>query len=112
MASPVKVQQIAVSDKLCKGCYLCIWACPWDVFEISKERNWRGVKKPVAARIEQCRACRLCEWYCPDFALQVIVNEEEEKKIKEVEEKYEKPWFDRLKKRDEILSKGVWWLED
>ncbi len=112
MASPVKVQQIVVSDKLCKGCYLCIWACPWDVFEVSEERNWRGVKKPVAARIEQCRACRLCEWYCPDFALQIIVNEKEEEEVREVEKKYERPWFDRLRKRDEIVSKGVWWLED
>jgi len=111
MASPVKVQQIAVSDKLCKGCYLCIWACPFDVLEISEERNWRGVKKPYPARIDQCRACRLCEFYCPDFALQVIVDDKEEKEILEVEEKYEKPWLKRVKKRDEIVERGVWWLE-
>ena len=87
-----RVNQIAVSDKLCKGCYLCIWACPWNVLEISEERNWRGVKKPVATKIENCRACRLCEYYCPDFAIQVILDEEEEKEILEVEERYEKPW--------------------
>jgi hypothetical protein len=40
----------------------------------------------------------------------VVVDEEEEKKILEVEERYERKWFDRLKKRDEIISKGAWWL--
>jgi len=108
--SAARVKQIVVSDKLCKACYLCIWACPWGVLEIKEERNWRGIKKPYAARIEQCRACRLCELYCPDFAIQVIVDEEEERKILEVEEIYEKKWLDRLKKRDEIVSRGVWWL--
>ncbi len=107
----VRVSQIAVSDKLCKGCYLCIWACPWNVLEISEERNWRGVKKPIATKIENCRACRLCEYYCPDFAIQVIVDEEEEKKLLEVEERYEKPWLRRIEKRNEIVSRGVWWLE-
>ncbi len=112
MKPGVGVKSIVVSDKLCKGCYLCVWACPWDVFEISEERNWRGVKKPVAVRLDQCRRCRLCEFYCPDFAIQVIIDDEEERMLKEIEEKYEKPWLPRVEERDRIVKQGVWWLED
>lgn len=66
--------EISVDTRLCKGCEVCIDMCPTRVLERSKELSRRGLRYPVAARIEQCIACRLCEVLCPDFAIWVKVS--------------------------------------
>jgi len=105
----MKAKEIRISEDLCKGCYLCVWACPRGVLEISKERNRRGIRLPVAVHLDKCVVCRLCEYRCPDFAIQVI-TEEDERKLEEVRSE-ELKWYDRIRKRDEILEKhGAWWL--
>ena len=53
----------------CKGCELCIPACPVDVLSMSKEVNALGYSFPVLA--PGCTGCTACQKVCPDFVFEV-----------------------------------------
>jgi 2-oxoglutarate ferredoxin oxidoreductase subunit delta len=96
----LKVIEIRISQDLCKGCLLCVWACPYGVLEAGKERNYRGVEVPIVTKLEECRACRLCEYRCPDFAIQVITDKDVEK-LREAEQ-MELRWQRRVELAEEV----------
>ncbi|GAA3455490.1 4Fe-4S dicluster domain-containing protein [Dactylosporangium matsuzakiense] len=56
------------ADK-CKGCELCIAACPPDVLAMSTTVNELGYRYPVLH--EGCTGCTACQLVCPDFVLTV-----------------------------------------
>ncbi|MEM4475651.1 MAG: 4Fe-4S binding protein, partial [Fervidicoccaceae archaeon] len=61
-----------MEPSLCKGCMLCVEACPQGVLEESPSRvNSRGYALPEPLRLDKCTGCRLCEMLCPDFAIEV-----------------------------------------
>ena len=55
----------------CKGCELCVFACPERVLEMSPNINAKGYFFPEVARVEDCNGCRYCLLVCPDTAVQV-----------------------------------------
>jgi len=55
----------------CKGCELCVFACPERVLEMSPDINAKGYFFPDVARVEDCTGCRYCLLVCPDTAVQV-----------------------------------------
>ena len=55
----------------CKGCELCVHACPERVLEMSADINAKGYFYPRAAHAEACNGCRYCLYVCPDTAVQV-----------------------------------------
>jgi 2-oxoglutarate ferredoxin oxidoreductase subunit delta len=63
--------EIALDNKCCKGCDICIAICPKQVFVKSKKRNAMGTSIPEVTRIDQCTLCKLCEKMCPDGAISV-----------------------------------------
>lgn len=69
---------IHIIDDRCKGCGFCIEFCPTEVLAESEKFNLKGYHPPEVKYPEQCIACRLCELICPDFAIYVIIPEEEE----------------------------------
>jgi 2-oxoglutarate ferredoxin oxidoreductase subunit beta len=62
---------VFVDKDRCKGCGLCITACPEHVLEMSEEINAKGYFFPIFAHPDACTGCRYCALVCPDIALQV-----------------------------------------
>lgn len=63
---------ITVDDRYCKGCGLCVIACPEHIIELDTERMTQKGYHP-AKMIEggRCTACRSCALMCPDVAITV-----------------------------------------
>ena len=66
---------ITIDKKYCKGCEICINACPKGVFAMSEERQSFGSLIPYAAEPEKCIGCKVCELMCPDGCINVEKEE-------------------------------------
>jgi 2-oxoglutarate ferredoxin oxidoreductase subunit delta len=66
---------VSIHPELCKGCELCVYACPSGSLSLSPEFNRKGYH-PVLFSFNgtrgSCSACGLCYWVCPDFAIAEI----------------------------------------
>jgi 2-oxoglutarate ferredoxin oxidoreductase subunit delta len=60
---------VAIDVERCKGCELCIPACPFDVLSMSEVRNEHGYRYPLLA--DGCTGCKVCNEVCPDFVFTV-----------------------------------------
>lgn len=49
----------------CKGCGLCVEACPPKVLELSGRLNYSGYH-PVEYKGNGCTGCGICYWVCPE----------------------------------------------
>jgi 2-oxoglutarate ferredoxin oxidoreductase subunit delta len=54
----------------CKGCELCIVACPQSSIELSKDINAQGHHYAVQIR-DNCTGCISCALVCPDAVITV-----------------------------------------
>lgn len=62
---------IYIDGEICKGCNLCSYFCPKNVFEIAGKVNSRGYNIAEVVHEENCTKCKLCEMNCPDLAIYV-----------------------------------------
>ncbi|MDA3861457.1 MAG: 4Fe-4S dicluster domain-containing protein [Melioribacteraceae bacterium] len=61
---------IIIDIEKCKGCEICMDACPEDVIAMSKEVNNKGYL--YAVKIEDsCTGCTNCALVCPDAVITV-----------------------------------------
>jgi 2-oxoglutarate ferredoxin oxidoreductase subunit delta len=61
---------VVIDTEACKGCDLCIDACPPGVLTMTTETvNTRGYRFPLL--LEGCTGCAACSQICPDFVFQV-----------------------------------------
>ena len=67
---------IAIDERYCKGCGICIHFCPKQALEVSKEANRRGFYTPCLISGAECTGCRQCELFCPDFAIWATIEKE------------------------------------
>lgn len=57
------------SEHICKGCSLCVEACPKGLICLGRELNRLGYH-PAGLKDEQaCTGCGLCAVMCPDVAI-------------------------------------------
>jgi NAD-dependent dihydropyrimidine dehydrogenase PreA subunit len=49
----------------CKGCGLCVEACPPKVLHLSERLNHSGYH-PVEYKGQGCTGCGICYWACPE----------------------------------------------
>jgi 2-oxoglutarate ferredoxin oxidoreductase subunit delta len=64
---------LAIAVERCKGCELCIPACPPGVLRMSQQHNGLGVAYPEL--LPGCTGCSACLLVCPDFCFEVYQYE-------------------------------------
>ncbi|MCL1896680.1 MAG: 4Fe-4S dicluster domain-containing protein [Clostridiales bacterium] len=64
--------KIVVGADICKGCALCVGACPKKLMELDKSKlNAKGYHAAVCVDEDACIACAMCAVMCPDSAITV-----------------------------------------
>ena len=69
MSAAVSRGTVVIATERCKGCELCIPACPPRVLSMSQERNAIGYRYPLLH--PGCTGCQACLLVCPDFCFEV-----------------------------------------
>jgi 2-oxoglutarate ferredoxin oxidoreductase subunit delta len=64
---------VSIATLRCKGCELCIPACPPGVLRMSEGHNGIGVHYPEL--LPGCTGCSACLLVCPDFCFEVYQYE-------------------------------------
>ena len=62
---------VVVDTEVCKGCNLCVVACPTDVLKLHKNVNSKGYHYSHMANPEACIGCQSCGLVCPDSCITV-----------------------------------------
>lgn len=63
---------IAVNTERCKGCRLCVKACPLGILELAdKMVNRRGYRYVEQVKPDACTGCTSCAIVCPDACITV-----------------------------------------
>lgn len=65
--------RIEVNDYFCKGCGLCVDACPVHIVELDHERiTAKGYHPARCIDADACTGCMSCAVMCPDVAIVVV----------------------------------------
>jgi 2-oxoglutarate ferredoxin oxidoreductase subunit delta len=63
---------IIVDGRYCKGCGLCVEACPFNIIVLDPERiTEKGYHPAMLAEPDRCNGCATCAVMCPDVAIKV-----------------------------------------
>lgn len=60
---------VVIAEQRCKGCELCVAACPPKVLVMSDAVNDLGYRYPRL--LPGCTGCTACQLVCPDFVFEV-----------------------------------------
>lgn len=71
---------IEVDDLYCKGCELCVEACPQDVIVLDMEELTPKGYHPAKLIKDGCTGCGICAIVCPDAAIQVYREKSKQQK--------------------------------
>lgn len=64
--------KLTISELVCKGCGLCVRACPKGVLALSKTKlNAKGYHPAEVADQAACIGCASCARTCPDVAIRI-----------------------------------------
>jgi 2-oxoglutarate ferredoxin oxidoreductase subunit delta len=61
---------VEIAKEICKGCELCIVACPQESLHLSRQINLRGYRF-AELKDDNCTGCLNCALVCPDSAITV-----------------------------------------
>ncbi len=64
--------KVTFSEDLCKGCGLCVTACPKGIVKLAETRlNVKGHHPAEITDQALCIACAFCATMCPDCVIKV-----------------------------------------
>ena len=64
--------KVMINELVCKGCGLCVRACPKSVLALAKVKlNAKGYHPAEVVNQEACIACASCARTCPDVAIRI-----------------------------------------
>jgi len=63
--------KITINRDKCKGCLLCIRACPLKLLEADTVINSTGSYPVKVTNMDKCIACGNCFEVCPDVCIEV-----------------------------------------
>jgi 2-oxoglutarate ferredoxin oxidoreductase subunit delta len=67
-----EMASVTVNEDLCKGCGLCIVACPKHIMIISNTQiNPKGYHTALCGQPKECIGCAFCATMCPEVAIRV-----------------------------------------
>jgi len=67
----VPVERVIIDKECCKGCELCVHACPLSVLVMSDDFNASGYYYSIFQEKEKCNSCTFCAIICPDVCIEV-----------------------------------------
>ncbi len=66
------MNKVTFREERCKGCELCVTACPKGIIKISEDRlNAKGFRPAEITDQEACIGCAFCATICPDVVIEV-----------------------------------------
>ena len=72
MKGSVNMAKVTISTEVCKGCGLCVGACPKGIIALSEENlNLKGYHPAGVTDADKCIGCAFCATMCPDCAITV-----------------------------------------
>ncbi|MBN1150797.1 4Fe-4S binding protein [candidate division WOR-3 bacterium] len=78
MATTQTLPTVVINASLCKGCGLCIEACPKKCLVFSPDLNEKSYH-PAAYTGEGCIGCGICFYACPEpGAIEVYTKDQKE----------------------------------
>ncbi|NLN14113.1 MAG: 4Fe-4S binding protein [Tissierellia bacterium] len=67
--------KVTFNEDICKGCGLCVPACPVKILALDKTRiNRKGYHPAGVVEPEKCTGCTNCALMCPDLVITVERN--------------------------------------
>ena len=63
--------KVTFQKDLCKGCGLCVTACPKQIVKLTGEINAKGYHPASVTEPDKCIGCAFCASMCPDCVITV-----------------------------------------
>lgn len=63
--------KLETNENRCKGCELCVQACPRDVLAMGSNINALGYRPAAAIAPEKCTGCKACALVCPEVVFTI-----------------------------------------
>jgi 2-oxoglutarate ferredoxin oxidoreductase subunit delta len=63
--------KVVIRDERCKGCGLCVAACPKKILGLADRTNDKGYNPAECKDLSACISCAACARTCPDLAIAI-----------------------------------------